>query len=51
MAQYNKGRRNVSLLFLLVLGLILGIAIKRVTVGIVIGVALGLLMSGVRSKD
>jgi uncharacterized membrane protein (UPF0136 family) len=39
-------RANITFAFVIILGLIIGIFIKRVSVGLVIGLALGLLGSG-----
>lgn len=50
MAGKDEKRRKVSILFLLVVGLIIGYAIKRVQIGLIIGVGLGLLASGLRRR-
>lgn len=50
MAGRDEKRRKVSILFLLVVGLIIGYAIKRVQIGLIIGVGLGLLASGLRRR-
>ena len=39
-------RRTVSFFFLIVLGLVIGIFLKRVQLGLLIGLVLGLLGSG-----
>jgi len=38
-----KQRKNISLTVLIIIGLIIGIAIKRIGVGLLIGVVLGFL--------
>jgi hypothetical protein len=46
-------RRKISFIFLIIIGLVLGIAIKNVDVGLVIGLAIGLLAAslGGRTKE
>lgn len=46
----NEKRRKVSIVFLVVLGLVIGILIKRVHIGLLIGLTLGLLAAGLRRK-
>jgi uncharacterized membrane protein (UPF0136 family) len=42
----DETRGSVALIFIIVIGLIIGYFIKRVQVGLIIGLALGLLGSG-----
>lgn len=42
----DRTRGNVAFFFVIILGLILGIFIKRVQIGLIIGLVLGLLGSG-----
>jgi hypothetical protein len=46
-------RRKIGFFFLVIIGLVLGFAIKNVEVGLVIGLAIGLLAGSLvkRSKD
>ena len=44
-SQYNQ-RRKISFAVLLIIGLAIGFAIKRVGIGLLLGVVLGLLASG-----
>lgn len=44
--QQGKGRRRVSLGFLVITGVVLGFLIKNVKAGLLIGLVLGLLISG-----
>lgn len=46
MASGNEGRRDIGIAICIILGLLIGSFIKRVTIGLVIGLALGLLASG-----
>ncbi len=46
MANQYKPRRKISFAILIILGLLLGFAIKRVAIGLIIGIVLGLLASG-----
>lgn len=46
MANQYKARRKISFAVLIILGLLLGFAIKRVAIGLIIGIVLGLLASG-----
>ncbi len=46
MAKEYKQRRKISFTMLIIIGLVLGFAIKRVALGLVIGIVLGLLASG-----
>jgi uncharacterized membrane protein (UPF0136 family) len=50
MAERDEKRRKVSVVFLIVLGLVLGYAMKRVQIGLIIGLALGLLATGLRKR-
>ncbi len=40
-------RRKISFIVLIIIGLIIGIAIKKVKIGLIIGIVLGLLASGI----
>ena len=42
----DRKRGNIGFAFAIILGLIIGIFIKRVQLGLVIGLAIGLLSSG-----
>ena len=46
----SGGRRNVALGFAIVIGLLIGIFIKRVGIGLMIGVVLGLVISGLSNR-
>lgn len=46
----SKGRRDVSIAVVVIIGLIIGFLIKRVHVGLLIGVVLGLLAAGLLSN-
>lgn len=46
MAKAYKPRRKISFAMLIIIGLLLGFAIKRVALGLVLGIVLGLLASG-----
>ncbi len=46
----NQSRREIGIVFCLVLGLLIGSFIKRVTIGLVIGLALGLLTASLMSN-
>jgi uncharacterized membrane protein (UPF0136 family) len=43
--RYNQ-RRKISFTVLIIIGLLIGFAIKRVALGLIIGIVLGLLASG-----
>jgi hypothetical protein len=43
-------RGNVAFLFVIVLGIVLGIFIRRVQIGLIIGLALGFLGSGMLKR-
>jgi hypothetical protein len=43
-------RRKIGFFFLIVIGLVLGFAIKNVEVGLIIGLAIGLLAASLVSK-
>lgn len=43
--QYNQ-RRKISFAVLIIIGLLIGFAIKKVAIGLIIGIVLGLLASG-----
>ena len=49
MANAYKPRRKISFVMLIILGLLIGFAIKRVAIGLIIGIVLGLLASGMIS--
>jgi hypothetical protein len=46
MANRHEPRRKISFAVIIIIGLLLGFAIKRVAIGLVIGIVLGLLASG-----
>jgi uncharacterized membrane protein len=46
MAKKQQQRRKIGFTMLIIIGLVLGFAIKRVALGLVIGIVLGLLASG-----
>lgn len=46
MAEKHKPRRKIGFAMLVILGLILGMAIKHVAIGLIIGLVFGLLASG-----
>jgi len=48
--QGNDTRRTMAIIVTVVLGLAIGLFIKRVPLGILIGLALGLLLSGLVKK-
>jgi uncharacterized membrane protein (UPF0136 family) len=49
MAKQYGQRRKISFAMLIIIGLLIGFAIKRVGVGLIIGIVLGLLASGMIS--
>jgi uncharacterized membrane protein (UPF0136 family) len=49
MAKRYDQRRKISFTMLLIIGLVIGFAIKRVGVGLIIGIVLGLLAIGIAS--
>ena len=49
MANSSQRRREIGFIIAIVLGLLLGIFIKRVRIGLLIGLALGLLAAGMVS--
>ncbi|WP_162836160.1 hypothetical protein [Flavihumibacter solisilvae] len=49
MATQNQGRRDIGIVVCLVLGLVIGMFIKRVHIGLIIGLGLGLLAAGMIS--
>lgn len=49
MANSSQSRREIGFIIAIVLGLLLGIFIKRVRIGLLIGLALGLLAAGMIS--
>ncbi len=50
MANQYKSRRKISFVMLIIIGLLIGFAIKRVAIGLIIGIVLGLLASGMVSS-
>lgn len=50
MANKYNPRKRIGFVTLLIIGLLIGFAIKRVGLGIIIGLVLGLLASGLVSK-
>lgn len=51
MTEKYKQRRKIGFTALIIIGLLLGLAIKRVALGLVLGLVLGLLASGMLGKD
>jgi uncharacterized membrane protein (UPF0136 family) len=47
---YSEGRRNIALVFSILLGLAIGFFIKRVQVGLLIGLVIGLIASGLSRR-
>jgi hypothetical protein len=43
-------RRKISFFLLVVIGVVLGFAIKNIKIGMIIGITIGLLASGLMSK-
>jgi uncharacterized protein YqgC (DUF456 family) len=41
-----QGRRNVALAICIIMGLVIGVFIKRVPIGLLIGVVIGVLVGG-----
>jgi hypothetical protein len=50
MSQPSKGRRDIAVGVVIIIGLVIGFLIKRVHVGLLIGVTLGLLAAGLLSN-
>ncbi len=50
MANKYSPRKRIGFVTLIIIGLIIGFAIKRVALGLIIGLVLGLLASGMISK-
>ena len=50
MSQPTKGRREVAIGVIIIIGLVIGFLIKRVHIGLLIGVVLGLLAAGLLSN-
>jgi len=48
MAKYAQ-RKKISFTVLIIIGLLIGFAIKKVAIGLIIGIVLGLLASGLVS--
>lgn len=46
MAQNYRPRKKISFTVLIIIGLIIGFAIKKVAIGLIIGIVFGLLASG-----
>lgn len=46
MAKQYRQRRKIGFAMLVIIGLILGLAIKHVAIGLIIGIVFGLLASG-----
>ena len=46
MAKQYQPRKKISFVVLVIIGLLLGLAIKHVAIGIIIGVTFGFLLSG-----
>jgi len=50
MSKPSEQRRNITIAIVVIVGLVIGLFIKRVPLGLFIGVVLGLLASGLSSK-
>ena len=48
--QPNKTRGNIAFVLIILLGYVLGLLIKRVSIGLILGLAIGLLASGLLRK-
>jgi hypothetical protein len=46
MAEQHRPRRKIGFAMLVIIGLLLGLAIKHVAIGLIIGLVFGLLASG-----
>ncbi len=46
MAKQYKQRKKISFVILIIIGLLLGLAIKHVAIGLILGLVFGLLASG-----
>ncbi len=46
MAKQQKQRKKIGFAMLIIIGLLLGLAIKHVAIGLIIGLVFGLLASG-----
>jgi hypothetical protein len=46
-AKPDRRRGNITFIFIVLLGYLIGFAIKRVQLGLILGLALGLLASGI----
>ena len=53
MAKHYQQRKKISFAILIIIGLLLGLAIKHVAIGLILGLVFGLLASGMvaGSKD
>jgi F0F1-type ATP synthase assembly protein I len=49
--EYNESRRNIAFAIAILLGLGIGMFIKRVSIGIIIGLAIGLFASVFSRKE
>ena len=49
MAQPDRQRKKIGFAMLIIIGLLLGLAIKHVAIGLIIGLVFGLLASGMVS--
>jgi hypothetical protein len=49
MSQLPQSRRNVALVVCIALGLVIGMFIKKVSLGLLIGIGLGVLVGGMLS--
>jgi L-cystine uptake protein TcyP (sodium:dicarboxylate symporter family) len=49
MAKQQKQRKKIGFAMLIIIGLLLGLAIKHVAIGLIIGLVFGLLASGMVS--
>ena len=51
MTEKYKQRRKIGFATLIIIGLVIGLLIKRVAIGLVIGLVLGLMASGMVGKE
>jgi uncharacterized membrane protein (UPF0136 family) len=46
----DETRRSISFFLVIIIGLVIGIFIKRVQIGLIIGIVIGLMATGLRKK-
>ncbi len=49
MSKLSQGRKNVALVVCIILGLAIGVFIKKATIGLLIGILLGVAVGGMLS--